>query len=575
MVSYVWEELSCEDAQVRLLAGSLGISPLLARLLCLRGLTTPEAADRFLHPSLEHLHDPFRLEGMHKAVDRLLGAVANGERIVIHGDYDVDGITSTVILRRTLEMLGGNVGHFVPERLRDGYGLNTPAIERLHAEGVRLIVSVDCGIRGADAGRRARELGVDLIITDHHEPDDQLPEAVAIINPRQPSCTYPDKNLAGVGVTLKLVQALCARTGHDRWIPACVKIAALGTLADVVPLIGENRVIAKLGLEALSRGPNKVGLRALIESAGLTGKTIDSYHVAFMIAPRVNAAGRMSTPDLAMRLLLASDESEGALAHDLASQLNRENERRQVEERSIVVEARRMVENDPDIGARSVLVVAGDGWHRGVIGIVASKLVDVFHRPSIVLSIDGDEAHGSCRSIPGFDMLGALEAHAGYLEKFGGHRAAAGLTMESGKIKAFRQAVTTWADERLGPDDVRPRLRLDAALRFPEINAGLIEALSALAPYGAGNAKPLFHARSVEVADGPRRLKERHLSLSLRQDGVALRGVFWRGAERASVIEQARAALDVAFSVEQNTFNGTTRIEVWLADVRAAERGDR
>jgi single-stranded-DNA-specific exonuclease len=575
MVSYVWEELSCEDAPVRLLSEALGIAPLLARLLCLRGLTTPDAADRFLHPSLDHLHDPFRLEGMRAAVDRLLRAIANGERIVIHGDYDVDGITATVILRRTLEMLGADVGHFVPERLRDGYGLNAPAIERLHAEGVRLIVSVDCGIRGTDAGRRARELGVDLIITDHHEPDDELPAAVAIINPRQPSCTYPDKNLAGVGVALKLVQALCARSGRDRWLPACVKIAALGTLADVVPLVGENRVIAKLGLELLSRGPNKVGLRALIEASGLTGKTIDSHQVAFMIAPRINAAGRMSTPDIAMRLLLASDESEAVEARELASQLNHENQRRQQEERAIAAEARRLVESDPDIGARSVLVVAGDGWHRGVIGIVASKLVDVFHRPSIVISIEGDAAHGSCRSIPGFDMLGALEAHAAYLEKFGGHRAAAGLTMESGKIKAFRQAVTGWADERLGPDDLRPRLRLDAALRFPEINAGLVEALSALAPFGAGNAKPLFHSHDVVVADGPRRLKDRHLSLSLRQDGVALRGVFWRGAERASLIEQARAALDVAFSVEQNTFNGTTRIEVSLADVRAAERGDR
>ena len=575
MVSYVWEELSCEDAPVRLLSEALGIAPLLARLLCLRGLTTPDAADRFLHPSLDHLHDPFRLAGMRAAVDRLLRAIANGERIVIHGDYDVDGITATVILRRTLEMLGADVGHFVPERLRDGYGLNAPAIERLHAEGVRLIVSVDCGIRGTDAGRRARELGVDLIITDHHEPDDELPAAVAIINPRQPSCTYPDKNLAGVGVALKLVQALCARSGRDRWLPACVKIAALGTLADVVPLVGENRVIAKLGLELLSRGPNKVGLRALIEASGLTGKTIDSHQVAFMIAPRINAAGRMSTPDIAMRLLLASDESEAVEARELASQLNHENQRRQQEERAIAAEARRLVESDPDIGARSVLVVAGDGWHRGVIGIVASKLVDVFHRPSIVISIEGDAAHGSCRSIPGFDMLGALEAHAAYLEKFGGHRAAAGLTMESGKIKAFRQAVTGWADERLGPDDLRPRLRLDAALRFPEINAGLVEALSALAPFGAGNAKPLFHSHDVVVADGPRRLKDRHLSLSLRQDGVALRGVFWRGAERASLIEQARAALDVAFSVEQNTFNGTTRIEVSLADVRAAERGDR
>lgn len=574
MVRYVWEQLSCEATPVRLLTEALGVTPLLARLLCLRGLTTPEEADRFLHPSLDHLHDPFRLRGMRAAVDRLLGAIAREERIVIHGDYDVDGITSTVILRRTLEMLGADVGHFVPERLRDGYGLNAPVIERLHAEGARVVVSVDCGIRGVEAATRARDLGLDLIVTDHHEPGERLPDAVAIINPRQLSCDYPDKNLAGVGVTLKLVQALCAQTGRQRWLPGCVKIAALGTLADVVPLVGENRVIARLGLEALSRGPNKVGLRALIEAAGLSGRTIDSYHVAYMLAPRVNAAGRMSTPDVAMRLLLATDESESSEARDLALQLNQENERRQREERGVVAEARRLVENDPDIGSRAVLVVAGAGWHRGVIGIVASKLVDLFHRPAVVISVDGEVAHGSCRAVPGFDMLAALEAHAGFLGKFGGHPGAAGLTMEAGNIKAFRLAVSQWAEERLGPDDLRPRLRIDAALRFGEINAGLVETLAALGPYGAGNAKPLFCARGVEVADGPRRLKDRHLSLSLRQDGVALRGVFWRGAERASAIEESRTALDVAFSVEQNTFNGTTRTELSLADVRAAERSD-
>ena len=570
MVSYVWDELHCDQERSGELARQLGVDPLLARLLCLRGVDTPEAAWRFLNPSLDQLHDPMRLTGMAVAVDRLLAAVARHERIAIHGDYDVDGITSTVILRRTLELLGGDVCHFVPERIRDGYGLNTPAIERLHAEGVSVIVSVDCGIRGMEAGRRARELGVDLIITDHHEPDAaELPDALAVINPKQRGCDYPDKNLAGVGVALKLVQALCGRTQNDRWLSAFIKIAALGTLADVVPLIGENRVIAKLGLEALSRGPHKVGLRALLDASGLSGRPIDSYHVAFMIAPRVNAAGRMSTPDIAMRLLLASDEAMLSEARDLAEQLNRENERRQLEERGIVAQAKKIVEGDPDIGARSLLVVAGEGWHRGVIGIVASKLVDAFHRPAIVISIDGDTAHGSCRSIPGFDMLAALEAHAGHLEKFGGHRVAAGLTMESARIKAFRSAITLWADQRLGPDDLRPRLRLDAPIRFRDIRPELVEALTRLAPFGAGNAKPLFHAHGLTVADGPRTLKERHLSLSVRQDGVAFRGVFWRGAERADLIAANRGGLDAAFSIEQNTFNGTTRTEISLADVKA------
>src|SRR5438132_6865324 len=269
-----------------------------------------------------------RLADMRVAVDRIMAAIARKERIAIHGDYDVDGVTSTVILRRALELLGADVVHFIPERLKDGYGLQPAALDRLHAEGVSLVVSVDCGIRGADAARRARELGVDLIITDHHEPDTELPPALAVINPKRSDCAYPEKYLAGVGVALKLVQALCRATGRDSWLPGFIKVAAIGTLADVVPLVGENRVIAKLGLDLLSRGPHKVGLRSLLDISGLTGKAIDSYHISFLLAPRVNAAGRMSTPDIATRLLLASDEAMGEQARALALQLDGENVRR-------------------------------------------------------------------------------------------------------------------------------------------------------------------------------------------------------------------------------------------------------
>src|SRR5580765_5891336 len=271
------------------------------------------------------------LADMRVAVDRILGAVARHERIAIHGDYDVDGVTSTVILRRALEMLGADVVHFIPERLRDGYGLQPAAIERLHADGVSLIISVDCGIRGADAARRARELGIDLIITDHHEPDAELPPAFAVINPKRHDCQYPDKYLAGVGVALKLVQALCQQAGRESWLPGFVKVAAIGTLADVVPLVGENRVIAKIGLDLLSRGPHKVGLRALLDVCGLTGKTIDSYHISFLLAPRVNAAGRMSTPDVATRLLLATDELMETEARGLTTEPDTENIRRREE----------------------------------------------------------------------------------------------------------------------------------------------------------------------------------------------------------------------------------------------------
>jgi single-stranded-DNA-specific exonuclease len=477
----IWAPLPCDDAAVERLGAELDVSPVTARLLCIRGLGDLDQARRFLSPTLDDLHDPFALTDMQPAVERILGAIERHERIAIHGDYDVDGVTSTVILRRALELLGANVTHFIPERLRDGYGLQPASLDRLHAVGVRLVISVDCGIRGVDAAVRATELGLELIITDHHEPDAAgLPAALAVINPKRHDCTYPDKNLAGVGVALKLVQALCAKTGRTSWLPAFVKVAAIGTLADVVPLQGENRIIAKLGLGMLSKGPHKVGLRSLLDVCGLTGKDIDSYHIGFVLAPRVNAAGRMSTPDIAARLLLASDEAMSQEARGLAEQLNAENVRRQQEEADIVAQARKVVETDIEIGSRTVIVVAGEGWHRGVIGIVASKLVDTFHRPAIVLSIDGETAHGSCRSIPSFNMLAALESCADAMVKFGGHKQAAGLTVETGRIRELRARVNDFADACLGPDDLRPRLWIDGTLGFRSITEQLASEMTRL-----------------------------------------------------------------------------------------------
>ena len=570
-ISPRWEHQPCDDAAAATLAAALDLAQPVARLLCQRGLGDPELAARFLKPSLDQLHDPMALADMRVAVDRIMTAVARKERIAIHGDYDVDGVTSTVILRRALELLGADVVHFIPERLRDGYGLQPAAIDRLHAEGVALVISVDCGIRGADAARRARELGVDLIITDHHEPDTELPPALAVINPKRHDCTYPDKYLAGVGVALKLVQALCRQAGRDSWLPGFVKIAAIGTLADVVPLVGENRVIAKIGLDLLSRGPHKIGLRSLLEVCGLSGKTIDSYHISFMVAPRVNAAGRMSTPDIATRLLLACDEAMGDQTRALAQQLDGENVRRREEEAEILAAARKIVQTDPDVGARSVLVVAGDGWHRGVIGIVASKLVDAFHRPAIVLSIDGEIAHGSCRSIPHFDLLAALERCADLLVRFGGHKQAAGLILDAARIKELRAAINVVADETLGPEDLMPRLRIDGDLTFRGITGGVASGVALLAPFGAGNPRPIFAARRVEIVDGPRRLKERHLKMALKQEGRIFRAVAWRAAERHDYLAEHKAALDVAFSLEQNQYNGESYVELTLADLKGSE----
>jgi single-stranded-DNA-specific exonuclease len=567
----IWETIACEDAPAIALSRELGVSLVTARLLCIRGLGAPDDARRFLSPRIEDLHDPFRLAGMSIAVDRILRAIASKDRIAIHGDYDVDGVTSTVILRRALELLGADVVHFIPERFRDGYGLQPASIDRLQQDGVRLIISVDCGIRADEAATRAQELGIDLIITDHHEPGAELPHALAVINPKRHDCTYPDKNLAGVGVALKVVQALCTCTGHANWLPAFVKVAAIGTLADVVPLTGENRIIAKLGLGMLSKGPHKVGLRALLDVCGLTGREIDSYHIGFVVAPRVNAAGRMSTPDIAARLLLAADETMGEEARVLAEQLDAENLRRQQEEADIVSEARKIVETDLEVGSRTVLVVAGEGWHRGVIGIVASKLVDAFHRPAIVISTDGDLAHGSCRSIPSFNMLAALESCAELMSKFGGHKQAAGLTLETSRIRELRARVNDFADTCLTPDDLRPRLWIDGSLTFRSINEQVVCELSTLAPFGAGNPCPIFRTSRVEIVDGPRRLKERHLKMAFKQEGRILRGIAWRASERESFVAEHRAAIDLAFSLENDMYNGERYLQLSVADFRAPE----
>jgi single-stranded-DNA-specific exonuclease len=565
----IWESHAADEARVLRLSEELPVSEITARLLCIRGLSNPEDARRFLSPTLADLHDPLLLADMPAAVERIRRAIARHERIAIHGDYDVDGVTSTVMLRRALELLGADVTHFIPERVRDGYGLQPASLDRLAADGARLVVSVDCGIRGVEAADHATALGLDLIITDHHEPGVALPRAVAVINPKRDDCPYPDKHLAGAGVALKLVQALCEQTGHASWLPAFVKMAAIGTLADVVPLVGENRVIAKLGLEMLSTGPHTIGLRTLLDVCGLTGKAIDSYHIGFVIGPRINAAGRMSTPDLAARLLLASGETMADEARQLAEQLDVENTRRRDEEADIVARARTLVETDLEIGSRAVIVVGGEGWHRGVIGIVASKLVDAFHRPAIVLSIDGDVAHGSCRSIPSFNMLAALESWADGRQTFGGPQHAAGRTVDAGRVRELRARVNAHADERLEPDDLRPRLWIDGALEFRSISERVVAELTRLAPFGLGNPKPIFRASGVEVVDGPRRIKDRHLKMSFRQEGRILRGIAWRAVEREGFVTEHRSSMDLAFSLEQDSWNGQRYLQLVVADFKA------
>jgi single-stranded-DNA-specific exonuclease len=550
MVRKLWVDVPADEAQIRHLAAALSVPPVIAQLLTQRGFVDAEAADRFLNPQLSHLHDPWLMTDMRPAVDRIRLAIANKERIMIHGDYDADGITSTAMLRRALEVLGADVGHFVPDRMKDGYGLQPDTIARLAAGGARLIVSVDCGIRASEAADHARALGVDLVITDHHEPDAGLPRAVAVINPRRPDCLYPEKSLAG--------------------LPSFIKMAAIGTMADVVPLVGENRVIARFGLDGLTRGPHGTGLEALLEECGMVGKRLDSFHVGFVLAPRLNAAGRMSHAGKAVDLLLARgrDAQSRTEARQMARELTEENMRRQDSEAGILTEAKRLVENDPSIGGQNLLIVAAEGWHRGVVGIVASKLVDQFHKPAIVIALDGAVGHGSCRSIGAFDMLGALEANGDVFLKFGGHRQAAGVTVDVARLTEMRQRLTRWANERLDPSDLVPRLRIDAVLGLRDITGDVVEGLHRMGPFGMSNPKPVFRASPVDLMQAPKVMKERHLSLMFKQDGRSFRGVAWRAADREAYLSANRFGLELAYSLEENEFRGERVTELTVADVR-------
>ena len=565
-----WEYLTCEEASADALSGELGISPIGARLLVQRGFRDVAAAHQFLHPTLTELHDPFALTDMSIAVERILRAIRTGERIAIHGDYDADGITSTVLLRRALEILGAKVVHYVPHRIKDGYGLAPETIERLSLEKVDVVVSADCGIRSVMAARCAREVGVDLIITDHHEPDEELPSALAVINPKRRDCSYPDKNLAGVGVALKLVQALGERSGRKNWLKGFLKIAAIGTLADVVPLVGENRIIAKAGLEELSNGQHAVGLQALLDVAGAKNRTVDSFLVSFGIAPRLNAAGRMATPEIAVQLLLAKGKADETEALALAQQLDVENIKRRKEESDLFLSARRLVEKNPDVGSHNALVVSGEQWHRGVIGIVASRLVERFNKPTVVLSMDGDVSYGSGRSIPGFDLLSALEKCESVFMKFGGHRQAAGLTMKTANIAEFRSMLTKQADEMLGPDDLVPSLPIDGEMPFEQITSQVIEDLKLFEPFGSSNQKPVFATSEVAISDGPYLLKEKHLRMSVKQGGRIFRAVAWRGAGWFKFLKEHKDRVNIAFSLVENHFRGETTTELSIADVQEA-----
>ena len=565
-----WLIPEVEETAVRQLALDLGVHPIAARVLLNRGFGNAEDARRFLAPSLEHLHDPLRLTGMAEAVARVRAAIEAKEKILIYGDYDVDGTVSVVILRKAIELAGGHASHHVPHRLKDGYGMRSEVIERAAAMGVRLIVSVDTGIRAQEVVRGARELGIDVIITDHHLPEAELPPALAVLNPNRRDCSYPDKNLCGAGVAFKLVHALLATVGWpqdklERVLKSFLKLIAIATVADVVPLVGENRVIVKYGLQGLNRAKNP-GLRALLEVSGmLDGRSPSARQVAFQIAPRMNAAGRMDDAENVIRLFLTEDpECAKALAESLHS-LNQERQQTEAEIVRLVLEECSKV---PVTEQQAALVFAGEGWHRGVVGIVASRLVERFCRPVFVLSQENGETQGSGRSIAAFHLLDALEAMPDLFTRFGGHRQAAGVSLSSERVEEFRQRLNAYAAARLTPADFRPQIAIDALVDLKELTSGpAVAQILAMAPFGFGNPAPVLAIADAEIAAAPVPLKERHLKVHLRQNGRNLLATGWNFAARAGEFV-AGSRVDAVFTVEEDAYSEARGWGGWTAALR-------
>ncbi|HVP48028.1 MAG TPA: single-stranded-DNA-specific exonuclease RecJ [Bryobacteraceae bacterium] len=562
--------------RVGALAKALGIGLPAAGVLDGRGFHDAVTARHFLCPSLDDLHDPLKLRSMDRALERLTRAIRNKEQILIYGDYDVDGTTSVVILKRAIEMAGGIADFHVPDRLRDGYGMRPEVVETAAGRGITLIISVDTGIRAAEVVRRAHELSIDVIITDHHLPEAELPPALAVLNPNRPDCDYPEKNLCGVGVAFKLVQALLA--GLDwpqaklrRVLESFLKLVAIGTVADVVPLTGENRIIVKHGLSGL-RDVRNPGLRALLEVAGFRGGSVPSAtQVAFRIAPRMNAAGRMATANDVIEMLLTADSDR---ARDLAAQLHALNAERQKTEAEIVDTILAECARAPVDDAQPALIFAAPNWHRGVLGIVASRLVERFCRPVFVLSEDAETgyAQGSGRSIPSFHLLEALESMPDVFVQFGGHSHAAGLTLAAQNVSTFRRRLQDYAAQRLTPADFLPELDIDDILTLREINERTVAEISSLAPFGCGHPIPVFAALNVEVAGPPVLWKEKHLRVPLRQDGRMLWLKAWNFAGRIAEFSPG-ARLDAAMVLEEDSYSAANGLPGWsavLRDVRPA-----
>ena len=543
-----------------------GLPPLCAAVLCARGVDTAPAASAFLAHGPDLLHDPFLLQDMEKAVERISRAIREQETLAVYGDYDVDGITATCLLTQFLRTLGGQVVSYIPDRTEEGYGLNNHAIDALARQGVTLIVTVDCGITAAQEVEYARALGVDVVITDHHQCKEVLPQAVAVVDPRRPDCSYPFPDLAGVGVALKLALALTAPAQRPQVLLDYGELAAIGTVADVMLLQGENRALVHLGLERLA-DCSRPGLQALLREAGCPrGQVPTTVTIGYGLAPRINAAGRMEQAGTALELLLTQAPQRG---QELAQELCQLNRLRQAIELEIFQHCDQLLTHTPALSA-PVIVLAGEGWHQGVIGIVASRLAEKYACPAFMISLDGDKGKGSCRSFGGFNLFGALERCAPLLDSYGGHELAAGFSIRRDNIPAFRAALCQLVEEFAGHQPMESSLDVDCEIPHCSLlSTQDVESLSLLEPFGSGNPKPVFLLRSVCVLSHTDVGGGRHLKLKLRRDGVAMDAIFFSANTAACGIENGQR-LDIAFTLQINQFRGNRTVQLQLCDLRPA-----
>jgi single-stranded-DNA-specific exonuclease len=567
-----WQLPLSDSAAVQALATAAGVPTPVASLLIQRGVTDASSAAQFLHPTLDHLLDPYALHGMAAAVARIQQAIAVREPILIYGDYDVDGTTAIVLLKTAIEILGGTVRYHIPHRLRDGYGMQAEVLTCAAQEGVRLVISVDTGIRAFAAADEAARLNLDLIVTDHHLPEAALglPQALAILNPNQPDCTYPCKHLCGAGVAFKLAQALLeavdAQRAREKLLPSFLKMLVLATVADAVPLLGENRVIASLGITGLRR-PVNPGLRALLDVAQLdpARRPLTAGDIGFRIGPRINAAGRMDIASEVVELFTTRDiERARTLAHKL-DQLNSE---RRAAEQAVLTQIDAMLA-DGVLDRQGCLVIDGDGWHRGVLGILASRVVERTGHPALVLSHEDGEAHGSGRSIPGFHLLEALESCHDVFVRFGGHAHAVGFSLTSARVPELRARLQLHAAIRLTPQILERKLDCSAELPLSQIDIALYQALRLLEPYGMGNEEPVFIARNLILDTPPQTMKDEHIRMRVRDGETVMKALGWRWAERVRTLAiDTGNRIDLAYRLRMNEHPDFGGLELEVVDLR-------